>query len=184
MRAGPVVATVAGVAAFLLTLAIVGREEKASAATPPPGGGGGGTGPSGGGGSGGGTPPPAPPHTGAANVPQLVQSGADLVTLVAGPIGAGDALLVSGPTLSDVYRQAIVQYQAAGAAGVSKVGPEIDSAGVPSITTPYTQLAWALNSPLQGVPQSDSHADAVNAQNLAKQMLDLYQAAIIAAGNA
>jgi len=95
----------------------------------------------------------------------------------------------------DMYRQAgefanaIGAYQAAGNAGATVVGPDIDLAGAPSTTQPITQQAWALNGRLNGglwliggqlVPLSASPTleAATAAASAVKQMIAYYQQAI------
>ena len=94
----------------------------------------------------------------------------DLQTLVAAPISTGDSLLASGNTAT-----ALTNYQTAGQNGATVVGPEIDLAGLPNATQPFTQQAWTINTALA------TTTDAPTAQALAKQILLLYQQAVAAA---
>lgn len=79
------------------------------------------------------------------------------------------------------YKGAVNAYQAAGQAGASGVGPEIDLAGAPNVTQPLTQQAWTLNAALAAVnAASPTSVDANLAQGYVKQMIALYQQAIAA----
>jgi hypothetical protein len=91
------------------------------------------------------------------------------------------------------YSDATKAYQAAGQAGASNVGPEIDAGGASSSTQPLTQQAWTLNGQLaqlvpSGAPDPSNglttayytQADADRARSLVVQMIDLYQQAIVA----
>jgi hypothetical protein len=95
------------------------------------------------------------------------QATADLANQVSAVIVAGDTYLSNGDTAA-----ALSAYQAAGNAGASNVGPEIDLSGLPSVTQPLTQEAWSYNGHLQAT------TDAKVAQTLAKEMEVLYQLAI------
>ena len=111
--------------------------------------------------------PPAPAYT-------YDQASTDLQNQVAAVITAGDSYLAAGEVAN-----AISSYQAAGNAGATVVGPEIDLAGQPNLTQGWTQWAWALNGQLAAISAtSTSTTDGTNAQNIAKQMLTIYQDAI------
>jgi len=111
--------------------------------------------------------PPAPAYT-------YDQASTDLQNQVAAVITAADGYLSAGEIAN-----AIQAYQAAGNAGATGVGPEIDLAGQPNLTQAWTHWAWTINAQLAAIPStSTSQTDATNAQNLAKQMLSLYQDAI------
>ncbi|MHB8563248.1 MAG: hypothetical protein ACYDDA_04735 [Acidiferrobacteraceae bacterium] len=106
------------------------------------------------------------------------QSQVDLAAVQQG-VFAGNSYLVAGE-----YANAVQAYQAVGLSGATVVGPEIDLAGAPNITQPYTQKAWAINAALAAVNQATATlADAQRAQALIGQMVVLYQQAI-AAGTA
>jgi Transglutaminase-like superfamily len=115
-------------------------------------------------------------HVGAASPTAFAKAAVDLANEVAAPITAGDTYLAAGE-----INQAISSYQAAGQAGAVDIGPEIDSAGAPSVTQPLTQQAWTMNAALQAVSStSTSSTDAATAQTAAKGMLALYQQALVA----
>lgn len=89
------------------------------------------------------------------------------------------------------FSDAVASYQAAGQAGASSVGPEIDAAGASSTTSPLTGQAWTLNAQLAALAPSGAtdpanhvtspyytHADADAARALVVQMIGLYQQAI------
>jgi Transglutaminase-like superfamily len=98
----------------------------------------------------------------------------DLQNQVVLPITAGDNYYSSGE-----YASAITSYQAAGQAGATSVGPEIDLAGAASTTQPYTQVAWNLNTNLQEIsPTSTAQTDADAARSMAVAMMTAYQAAM------
>ena len=125
-----------------------------------------------------------PPGTLQASGP-YAQAQTDLNNQVGVTIQAGDAYLAAKE-----YGNAIQAYMAAGNAGATSIGPEIDLAGAPNVTQPYTQKAWLLNGALQQAGGSATAAgkmpaaqDAQVAQGYAKQMLAYYQQAI-AAGSA
>ena len=113
------------------------------------------------------------------------QSVADLNAMLA-TIQAGDMYLQYGQ-----YASAIQAYQAAGQAGATVVGPDIDLAGAPNTTQPLTQPAWVLNGQLADglwlingqlvtLASSPTYQAAVAAQGAAKQMAGYYKAAITA----
>jgi hypothetical protein len=94
-------------------------------------------------------------------------------------IADGDGY-AKGPTPS--LQSAMQSYQAAGNMGATTVGPEIDAAGLPSVTQPYTQQAWRLNQQLASYDATNTDATEVyDAATLAKSMLTLYQSAVAAA---
>ena len=89
------------------------------------------------------------------------------------------------------FSDATEAYQAAGQAGATSVGPEIDSVGAPSVTKPLTQQAWVVNGQLATLPKSGlpdpkndvsapyyNQSDADEAKSLVSQMIDLYYQAI------
>lgn len=100
----------------------------------------------------------------------------DLSNQVQAVITAGDQYLAAKE-----YSSAVQSYQAAGMAGATSVGPEIDLAGAPNVTQPITQTAWTVNAQLAAIASTNATAaTASQAQTLAKQMLDLYVNAISA----
>ena len=106
---------------------------------------------------------------------RFAHSVADLAALQSS-VFAGDMYLQGGE-----FGSAVGAYQAAGQAGVTTVGPEIDLAGAPNTTQPITQQAWTINGQLAAIGASSPVlADATRAQGFAKQMLELYQQAIAA----
>ena len=111
------------------------------------------------------------------------QSSADLQNQVVLASQAGDTYVASNE-----FNNAIQAYQAAGNAGATSVGPEIDLAGAPAVTQPLTQQAWTLNAALAAVDATSTNtataaSNAALAQGYIRQMIALYQQAI-AAGQA
>jgi hypothetical protein len=102
-------------------------------------------------------------------------------------IQAGDAKAGLGsataPATPD-YQGAIQAYQQAGNLGANAIGPEIDAAGAPNITQPFTQPAWQTNVALAGIQTSSSstQGDASSARDLVNAMLSYYQQAVQAGG--
>jgi hypothetical protein len=102
------------------------------------------------------------------------QASTDLQNQMVLVIQAGDIHYNAG-----TYADAITSYQAAGMAGATGDGPEIDLVGAANVTQPYTQQAWNLNTELQEIsPTSTSQTDADGARNYVMQMLSLYQTAM------
>ena len=87
---------------------------------------------------------------GAAVSGPYAQASTDLQNQVAGPVGAGDTYLAEGD-----YPSAVQAYQAAGQAGATSVGPEIDEVGAPNVTQPYTQQAWQWKAMAGGADGSE-----------------------------
>jgi hypothetical protein len=94
-------------------------------------------------------------------------AAAALANQVAAPIQTADSYLSAGETAN-----ALQAYQAAGQTAVSTNGPQIDAAGAPNVTQPYTQFAWGLNGQLAAA------TDATAAQGLAHNILTTLQDAI------
>jgi hypothetical protein len=113
---------------------------------------------------------------GAVSSPDYTQSLVD-INAMALALQNGDTMLL-GPTPS--YTGALTTYQNAGLTGATTIGPEIDAAGLPSVTQAYTQQAWRLNGQLAALTGSDL-TTAQTAQNYAKSMLGLYQGAVASA---
>lgn len=123
---------------------------------------------------------------------RYTQAIADLATM-ATAVKTGDAALNAG-----TYDTAIQGYQQAGNQGAQVIGPEIDAAGAPNITQPYTQPAWQTNVALAAISSTGSstsagtvttgttptQGDAESAQALAYAMLSYYEQAIQAGGSA
>ena len=105
--------------------------------------------------------------------PAFAQAQTDLANQVTAVITAGDSYLQANETAN-----AIAAYKAAGQAGATSVGPEIDLAGMPNTTQRWTHQAWILNGQLQGFT---AQSDAPSAQNLAKAMQAAYLNAIASA---
>lgn len=102
----------------------------------------------------------------------------DLTDMVESVIAAGDMYLSATPP---EYSQAVSSYQAAGMAGVTVVGPEIDLAGAPLITSPHTYKAWQINAQLAAIPSSTAGLpEAQNAQAIVQHIRAELQAAISA----
>lgn len=118
----------------------------------------------------------------------------DLASQVVAVISAGDTYYAADASAFRLdYSDAVSSYQAAGQAGASSVGPEIDAAGQAALTQPLTQQAWALNATLAALTKSGaadpkngvtaayfSKGDADQAKQLAKQIAALYTQAITA----
>lgn len=107
------------------------------------------------------------------------QSTTDLANQVSAVIAAGDTYMNATPP---EYDAAISSYKAAGQAGASSLGPEIDRAGQAAFTSPLTQKAWTLNGELALTTGATVEA-ARSAQSLAKQMEALYAKAITVGSN-
>lgn len=102
------------------------------------------------------------------------QAQADLVNQVNLPIQAGDTYLGEGD-----YAGAVTSYQAAGQAGATSVGPEIDLAGAAWVTQPLTHQAWLSNGDLAAIVATGAtQAQAQLAQTYAYNMAALWQQAI------
>ena len=105
------------------------------------------------------------------------QAASDLNDKMGGLLTQGDSWQSSNVT--GAMSSAVQAYQAAGAAGATQVGPEIDAAGNPGATQKLTQQAWTLNAALAAVNSTTSTAaDAQLAGQYAKQMYAIYQQAI------
>ena len=102
------------------------------------------------------------------------QSRADLASEVVGYSAFGDSAM----SLKD-WASAVRYYQQAGDNGATMLGPEIDAAGYPGKTQPLTQQAWAINGKLAAFTASSAtQANAISAQGLVYNMVQLYTAAI------
>jgi hypothetical protein len=102
------------------------------------------------------------------------QAQTDLANQVNGPISAGDVYLGEGK-----FSDAVLAYQAAGQAGSTSVGPEIDLAGAAWITQPLTHQAWVSNGDLQAIVAAGATADQASmARTYAYNMSALWQQAI------
>jgi hypothetical protein len=124
-----------------------------------------------------------------ADADPFVQADADLQSMAAMIAAADEALAedlaswtgqIPGST---AFQDAIVTYQAAGAFGVGTLAPDVDGAGAPATTEPFTSQAATLNATLAALPTSSSDnttqlATANSAQSLAKTMLQYYADAI------
>jgi hypothetical protein len=122
----------------------------------------------------------------AASIPADAYSAAEtaLANQVSAVVAAGDTYMNASPP---EYSSAVAAYQGAGSAGAVSIGPAIDAA-VPAnikITQPFTQQAWTLNAALAAVNAAPnaSQSDARLAQSYAKQIVALYNQAIIAGRN-
>jgi hypothetical protein len=100
------------------------------------------------------------------------QALVDLQNMVQTPVGIADTYLAGGN-----YASALTAYQAAGQAGATVVGPEIDLVGAPAYTQPLTKQAWITNGTLAGISPVNQ-TNAALAQSLVKEMLASYVAAI------
>jgi len=123
-----------------------------------------------------------------------VQPALDLQNQVTLAVAAGDAYYLADTTAFRLdFSDATQAYQAAGQAGASSVGPEIDAAGASSATQPLTQQAWNLNAQLAALQPSGqpdptngvnapyfNQADADRARALVVSMIGLYTQAIAA----
>jgi len=125
------------------------------------------------------------PPTGAAIPSTVVVSGTyalasqDLDNQMRLPMVAADGYYNNGD-----FPGAVTSYQAAGSAGVSQDGPEIDLAGAAIASSPFTSLASQANAMLQSISATGAgQAEADSARSLALLMLTYYQQAM-AAGQA
>jgi hypothetical protein len=120
----------------------------------------------------------------------FLQAGVDLQNQVLLVVGAGDAYYTENlATFDEDYSDAVLAYQAAGQAGATSLGPEIDSAGAPTVTKPLTKQAWTINGQLQAISKSGlpvgttpvywNKTDADAAKILISKMVGLYTAAIL-----
>ena len=101
------------------------------------------------------------------------QSTTDIAAM-ASSISAADTYLAASE-----YANAVTAYQAAGDAGAQVIGPEIDLAGAPNVTQPFTQQAWQINAKLAALSAPGATLpSATAAQSYAKQMLAIYQNAV------
>jgi hypothetical protein len=89
-------------------------------------------------------------------------------------VTAGDNYVAAGQ-----YQNAISAYQAAGNAGATTIGPEIDTA-TGGASQPLTQQAWQLNTQIAALDNSatTTQAAAAEGQRMAQQMVALYQQAL------
>jgi hypothetical protein len=76
------------------------------------------------------------------------------------------------------WEAAITSYQAAGMAGATSNGPEIDLAGAANVTQNYTQQAWQLNTELSQLSPTGGQESANAARSYVTQMLAFYQTAM------
>ena len=85
------------------------------------------------------------------------------------------------------WDSAVEAYKAAGSAGATVVGPEIDGLGAANVTQGYTQAAWTVNGKLATInstPYNGTAAtatDAATAQGYALSMDQGYRIALAAA---
>jgi len=127
---------------------------------------------------------------GLASASTFAQAETDLQNQVIAVIAAGDVYYREN--VANFYldfSDATLAYQAAGQAGATSIGPEIDAVGV-ALTPPIVQQALTLNDSLQalpktGLPDSENklaayhnQADADKAKTLVSQMVALYNQAI------
>jgi hypothetical protein len=103
----------------------------------------------------------------------LTQAQTDLQNQFTAVVQAGDTYLQAGETA-----QALTTYKSAGAVGAGTIGPEIDLAGYPQASQPFTQKAWRVNAYLQGTQSATDAAAYAHNMNL------YYAEAISAATNA
>jgi hypothetical protein len=101
------------------------------------------------------------------------QASTDLQNQMVLVIQAGDIHYNAGS-----FGDAITSYQAAGMAGATSNGPEIDLTGAANVTQPYTQQAWNLNTELSQLSATGDQTSADAARNYVMQMLSLYQTAM------
>jgi len=127
-----------------------------------------------------------------ASASTFAQTNVDLQNQVVAVVGAGDSYYAANlQAFYQDYTDATEAYQAAGQAGATSLGPEIDASGAPTVTKPLTGQAWALNSQLATLSKSGpidtknnvtrpyfTQADADKAKALVTQMVSLYDQAI------
>ena len=121
-----------------------------------------------------GTPPSGAPVPSTVEVAGAYQQAStDLQNQMALVIQAGDVHYGA----SD-WEAAITSYQAAGMAGATADGPEIDLVGAANVTQPFTQQAWNLNAQLAELSPTGGQESANAARSYVTQMLALYQTAM------
>lgn len=98
----------------------------------------------------------------------------DLQNEVGLVITAGDGYVEDTPP---DYTSALSAYKAAGQAGATVVGPEIDLAGASAVTQPLTHQAWVSNGDLQALITADAPTVATAKQYISN-MHALWQQAI------
>ena len=102
------------------------------------------------------------------------QAATDLNNQVIAVVTAGDTYAnAATPDLA----QALSSYKAAGQAGATAVGPEIDLAGAWWVTQPLTHQAWVSNGDLQAITATDA-ASVGTAKIYITNMVALWQQAI------
>ena len=137
------------------------------------------------------------PGFGLGSAQAFVQAGLDLQAQVGLVAGAGNIYFdLDVKNFNIDFTDSVEAFQAAGAAGALRIGPEIDAAGAPTVTKPLTHKAWLLNAKLAALPKSGipdpanslgayyNQADATQAKSLATQMIALYNQAISAGSGA
>jgi len=114
----------------------------------------------------------------AASTPLFVapfeQASTDLQNQVIAVVAAGDTYANASPANPT---QALSSYKAAGQAGATSVGPEIDLAGASWVTQPLTHQAWVSNGDLQAITATDATSLAT-AKTYITNMVALWQQAI------
>jgi len=108
------------------------------------------------------------------SVTGFAQASTDLANEVTAVIAAGDTYASATPAEP---ASALSSYKAAGQAGATVVGPEIDLAGAAWATQPLTHQAWVTNGDLQAITGTDA-ASLAQARLLVTNMQSLWQQAI------
>lgn len=107
-----------------------------------------------------------------ASVQPFEVAATDLANQVTAVIAAGDTYAVAND-----LTQALSSYKAAGMAGATSVGPEIDLAGASWVTQPLTHQAWLSNGDLQKITGFDT-ASVARAKLFVGNMEALWRQAI------
>jgi hypothetical protein len=127
-----------------------------------------------------------------ASASTFAQANVDLQNQIVAVVGAGNTYFDENVATFDLdFTDATEAYQAAGQAGATSLGPEIDASGAPTVTKPLTGQAWTLNAQLAALQKSGAvdaknnvkttyftQTDALKAKALVTQMVGLYDQAI------
>lgn len=108
------------------------------------------------------------------DLPAFQAAATDLANEVDAVITAGDTYAAATPP---ELAEALSSYKAAGQAGATVVGPEIDLAGASWVTQPLTHQAWVSNGNLQALTTADASTVA-QAKAYITNMRALWQQAL------
>jgi hypothetical protein len=107
-------------------------------------------------------------------IPDFQNAATDLANQVTAVIATGDTYAAASPVDP---ASALKAYKAAGQAGATIVGPEIDLAGASWVTQPLTHQAWVSNGDLQAITTTDA-ASLSRARTFVTNMQALWTQAI------